>query len=277
MAVTTLIPHIPDIITSATLASTLTLIGVAISNIGNTKRALLQLEHDRAEKTKEREISIKREAYLDFSDKYINAVSAIASLPITKTELAEETKHVTSFQVILSKVLLTASEDTVIKALLLSKDFTILFATACERYIPVGRVKSDMDITSSMSEQQQIEIDRLLSTMGLLRESGELNETSYTQLSKSLEFHMGQKKKYDDELNDLWIEHNKEIALYNSVTQEACQKIDIAFMEIMIDLRNELGLKINPEKIKKTIIDNNLYSKDLAENLFKNATVHNNN
>ncbi len=83
---------------------------------------------------------------------------------------------------------------------------------------------------------------------------------------------MSQKKKYDDELNELWIEHNKEIALYNSITQEACQKIDIAFMDIMIDLRNELGLKINPEKIRKTIIDNNLFSKELVENLFKNAT-----
>ena len=49
---------VPNVIWAAIIASLLTLIGVVLTNIDNNRRLIKQLEHEGAQRDKEREIRI---------------------------------------------------------------------------------------------------------------------------------------------------------------------------------------------------------------------------
>ncbi|CAI0854991.1 hypothetical protein [Serratia fonticola] len=274
MAVTTLIPHIPDIITSASLASILTLIGVAISNKGNTKRALLQLEHDRIEKSKERELNLKRESYLSFSEKYISAQTAISSMPMTVTALTEEKNNFTSLTILLNKMILLSEENTAIKIAVLYKLMTCFFMDACVKYAAIASIKSMIEINTGFSRKYEKEIERVLASMVAYNENKNKGDVSYPSLNKSFEFNSEQKNNFDSENMKLWVEHNKLLAEFNEFTVTEASKIDDLYNEITIEIRAELGFKVNHEKLKEQLVNNRtdlmLRVKEINKSLLNN-------
>lgn len=70
---------VPDVIWSGLLASFLTLGGVLLSNRGYTQRLRLQLDHDAAEKTKERTAILRRETYLRAAEELVRVNAYLAS------------------------------------------------------------------------------------------------------------------------------------------------------------------------------------------------------
>ena len=87
-----LLQSIPAVIWSGVIASLLTLSGVFMSNLSNTNRLKLQLQHDEREKAKERTATLRREVYLRTVEELVRANAHLSGLPqldITKTNLAE--------------------------------------------------------------------------------------------------------------------------------------------------------------------------------------------
>jgi len=75
-----LLKNIPDVIWSAVIASLLTLSGVLLTSFGNTKRLKSQLLHDSQQRDKERDLSLRKQVYLDTMEAIANAQNILLSL-----------------------------------------------------------------------------------------------------------------------------------------------------------------------------------------------------
>jgi hypothetical protein len=76
-----LLTSVPSAIWSGILGALLALSGVLISNRSNTTRLRIQLQHDAAEKSKERTSSMRREIYLRTVEELVKANSHLSGLP----------------------------------------------------------------------------------------------------------------------------------------------------------------------------------------------------
>lgn len=75
------IESVPNVIWSGVIASVITLIGVLVSNRGNTKRLHQQHEHEAQQKTKERITNIRREVYMAAVSDMSAAMAHLGTIP----------------------------------------------------------------------------------------------------------------------------------------------------------------------------------------------------
>jgi hypothetical protein len=76
-----LINLVPNVIWAAIIASVLTLAGVLTTNRNNNSRLTKQLEHEGAQRDKEREIDLRREVYLGAAEAIAEAHGKIVQIP----------------------------------------------------------------------------------------------------------------------------------------------------------------------------------------------------
>ena len=88
----TLLSSVPSTVWSALVASVLTLSGVLVSNRSNNARLLRQLQHDSAEKAKERTNQLRRDVYIATVEELTKANSflgTIAHVDLTQANASE--------------------------------------------------------------------------------------------------------------------------------------------------------------------------------------------
>ena len=108
-----LINLVPNVIWAAIIASVLTLTGVIATNINNNSRLMKQLEHEGAQRDKEREIDLRREVYLGASEAIAEAHEKIIQIPNLKPQDIQDHFSNLKLSAALNKVHIVASERTV--------------------------------------------------------------------------------------------------------------------------------------------------------------------
>ena len=78
MNLITLIESIPPAFYGVLIGSLLTIIGVTLTNISNTKRLRIQHEHEVALRSKERDLNMRREVYMDAMEAISAGITAIS-------------------------------------------------------------------------------------------------------------------------------------------------------------------------------------------------------
>jgi hypothetical protein len=78
MNILSMIENIPPAFYGVLIGSLLTIIGVVLTNISNTKRLRLQHEHERQLRNKERDLDMRREIYMDAMEAISAGITAIS-------------------------------------------------------------------------------------------------------------------------------------------------------------------------------------------------------
>lgn len=113
MNLLTIIDNLPSAIYGVLIGSLLTIIGVVLTNISNTKRLRLQHEHERQLRNQERELGMRRDIYMDAMEAIsagITAISRFADLNETPESLMQSYTHLSGK---MGKVTIVGQNETI--------------------------------------------------------------------------------------------------------------------------------------------------------------------
>ena len=209
MNILSIIENLPPAFYGVLIGSLLTIIGVALTNLSNTKQMRLQHEHERTLRSKERNLNLRREIYMDAMEALSTGITAIGrfselnetpeALMQSYTSLSANVGKVTivghnetiealaNFQLELNGAFLRLSAQRDIFDAKLRKSQTIeTKISALEEQLnrfSNQLIQSKIDQEHARSEQLQTEIERLEDALTTLRSE---NEQSTNQLMQAI-------------------------------------------------------------------------------------------
>lgn len=237
-----LLATVPDVIWSGIIASALTFSGVLISNRSNTTRLKIQLDHDRDEKLKERTSSMRRDVYLKATEELVRLNSFLASLPqqdIANSNIGEE---FIGFQSASARLQLVAEPKTTLLAIKLSTAYSEIIIDLTQHLMCLTRAKSDIQIAGELYTKSSNEVQRVLSAMSLLTESGMTDSQEMDGLQKSFECYQEQASKFSSDRSAGWSAFNKGTLAFQRYLFTRMREIAPLQMNLMVEIRQDLGL-----------------------------------
>lgn len=237
-----LLKSIPDVVWSGLIASIITLSGVFVSNLGNTKRLKLQLTHDANEKAKERTANLRREVYLSTVEELVKANLHLSSLPqidIPKTNMADGLQ---GFFTAAARLQLVAEPKTSLLVSQLSADYGELIFKLMIDLIPVIKAKKDIEIADDFYTKTQIEITRILTEQRKVNEFGNPNPSVFDALQHSFKHEQELAEKFSNERNDGWKHFNQFNLTFQKNLLAELRKVSLKQISVMIEIRRDLGL-----------------------------------
>jgi len=166
-----LFARLPDTLKAVIIASVVTfvgtsvaalvaLIGVLVTNRGHEKRFRRQLEHDQEQKRLEREMSLRKEVYLDAAEAIMSSLAALgrlADVAVPQDELAKQFSEMTGA---LAKVHIIGSSATLSAVSIFSTELTSAVLDLSLARYPLlqkqAQLKIMEDQTQSSAEQSKI-------------------------------------------------------------------------------------------------------------------------
>jgi hypothetical protein len=240
-----LIESIPPAFYGVLIGSLLTIIGVTLTNISNTKRLRIQHEHEVALRNKERDLNMRREVYMDAMEAIsagITAISRFSELSETPEALMQSYSSLSSK---LGKVTIVGQNET-IEAL---ANFQLEVNGAFLR-MSAKRDKFDKELHNS--QVLEGEIDQLKGNLSQLT-------TQFTQAKINQEYDLSQRfqAEIDDLQNDLVNLQEQEEDVGNQLMVTVANLVQTSMAEVsslnkllvpLISLmRNELELPFNSD------------------------------
>ena len=123
----TAIASIPDVIWAAVIASLLTLGGVLLTNRGSSKRLRMQLNHDSAQRDRERQMALRRDVYLPAAESVTRLQALLGSLIDLRTPDENLSRESTTHIAVISKISVIGSIKTVAAVSALLNEFNSAF------------------------------------------------------------------------------------------------------------------------------------------------------
>ena len=200
---------IPDVVWSGVVGATITLLGVGISNRGNTNRLKLQLKNDSAEKVRARLAELRRDVYLEFAEQLVVASDHVGSLPDWEFKNGNVHQKLAGFFAASSKLQLICSEDTADLAAELTGKFQAIVLKSTNRAVALFNVKSQIDLVDSAFQQYESEVKRVLAAMAAFNESAQTDQKIFAALQRAYDFNQSQVVEQGTLRNKLWTKRNE--------------------------------------------------------------------
>lgn len=108
-----LLSRVPGTFWGVIAGSIFTLLGIQLTNRANDRRLRLQLETDRELRSREREMSFRKEVFVSAAEAVVRAVSTLSKFPDLSVPQKDLSAAILESSPVLAKVNLVASEDTV--------------------------------------------------------------------------------------------------------------------------------------------------------------------
>jgi len=251
MNLITLIESIPPAFYGVLIGSLLTIIGVTLTNISNTKRLRIQHEHEVALRNKERDLNMRREVYMDAMEAIsagITAISRFSELSETPEALMQSYSSLSSK---LGKVTIVGQNET-IEAL---ANFQLEVNGA---FLRMSAKRDKFDVILRHSQAIEAEIEKLKGKLTQLT-------TQFTQTKINQEYDLSQR--YQAEIdalqNDLTVLQEKEEDIGNQLMRTVANLVQTSMAEVsglnkllvpLISLmRTELELPFNSEHFARIL------------------------
>jgi hypothetical protein len=232
----------PDVIWSGVLAAALAFGGVILSNWINSKNIKRQLEHDALERDRERKASLRKEVYLPAAEELTKAQSYLSTLPQADLTDRERASGLNGFYAAAAKLQLVCEPDTSLLVGDLIAAISGLFFRLLAKVDPMHSLRSDIAIRSHHITRYQGEIDRVLSEMAELTESGDPKPDRMKALSHSFEFYQKQSNRISAERNEMFRRQNEMNAAYARDLIIELKPLLPIQMKVMAAIRAELNL-----------------------------------
>ncbi|WP_238692069.1 FUSC family protein [Xanthomonas arboricola] len=233
---------IPTVVWSGIIAAAISLAGVLLSNWSTSRRLRMQLQHDAAEKLKDRLGSLRKEVYLQlYSD--ITALQghlgALSAKDPTSPEFAAPIQAVISQ---LARVQLVGGSEVMKQADELSASFTESLFHLMAAAKPMHELKSEIGIADQFYNQNMQELQRINAEMMAQNESGHPDTSRMAALQRSFDHFHFQYSTHRQERDQAWESHNALHVQFLDVVKTQVQYMEPAQARLMAALKNEIGV-----------------------------------
>lgn len=244
---------IPSTIWAVLLGAGLTLIGVLVSNMSNTKRLKIQLQHDSYEKSKERKSIVRHEVYLLAAEELVKANSYLGSLSQVDVTTTSIGAGLIGFFVSAAKLSMVADQKTARAVNDLVSLYGELIFRLMSKILPMQSIKSEIEIRNEHYNRTQSEIERILSEMRRVNESAEIDNLRFSALQRSFDFQQSEAKRIAEERNQFWQKFNNLNIEYVRALMHEMKEVSELQIPILVGIRKELDLETNEEEYRQIL------------------------
>lgn len=241
---------IPNVVWSGVIGALVALLGVWASNASNTKRLMLQLDHDSREKDRDRKAELRRAVYLDAIEETIKANAYLGSLATVDPTKKNVGSKMQPFFAASAKIWLVADSETALLTRKLTGLYGESFMRLSTKVITIRKLTSQIEDLTDWIDRAKKEVQRVNAAITQFHETCQSNQAIYTALlgsSKTSEEHLG---KLLRDKADLWkrmIPARMEFGMYVLTELEKLQDFQV---EVICSLRRELGLQTDVAQFK---------------------------
>ncbi len=247
-----IVSAIPGAVWGACVGSCLTLLGVLLSNRESRKRHLAQLKHDTDQRDRERQLSWRRDVYLEAAQSISRGFSFLGRLLDLNTSDQELS---TAYQEDLSriaKIQVVATEKTVQAVTAFSNEFTSVYLKLSLDRIPLVKRKNAIELLDMYSEKSSHEIDRYVELMKRLNLEGNADERLWKVINDYVEFERTRREQSSQQRQALATQQGKEhLALIKSFIDQNL-RLAMLIPPALFAVRSELELPLNREEYMKS-------------------------
>lgn len=248
-----LILEIPATFWGVVFGSFFSILGVWLTNRSSTARLLHQFEHERLVKTKDRELSLKKEIYLDAAEAVSAALSSLSNLADLDIPNDKVMDRYTQRSPALAKVQVVGSLEAVqaLQALTSEQSSHVLRLFAVRhKLLAERRAITELD---TQNAQFQREVERFLEMMKQHNINGVIDPKRWSVLENNFEF---EHKRVTDGIErrsalakQLAVKHLQ----FMKECSEAVISLSARVIPLLIAVRKELELPLEVESYKMTV------------------------
>lgn len=248
---------LPAVVWSGIVAAAMTLIGtlggVIATNWGNTNRLRIQLEHDSAEKAKERLLALRRELYLEAIDANIRGLAYFGTLPQADFTKPDAEMPVRNLLAVGAQLQLVVSQETVQLVSDVVSAYGELQIKLMAKVMPMHNLRSDINIRNTQHENAQAEIKRVLALMTQFNESGQRDAAQFERFNRSFEFARTVSDEAADERSGFWDQLNALQRQYMMDLMPELKLLSELQTRLLVELRQELDVGGDIEIFKQVM------------------------
>ncbi len=244
---------IPDAVWAAILASILTLSGVLLTNRGNNKRLLAQLNHDAEERSRERQMSLRREVYLLAVEAITKAYSILMELPLADLQTESWKAEVNSISKALAKVHVVGSDETVSSSTQFSSSFSKAFLELTQKKLPLDQLKLRLNILANLIDKSSEEKDRCIALMKEFNLKGLTDQRLWDTIQHNYDFENQQASQYINEQTAILQQYNDLLIELTMNCYQKCIELGYLLVPALCSMRAEMDIPINIEQYRELI------------------------
>lgn len=248
-----LLKLVPDVIWSAIVASVITLFGVMLSNRSNTARLKLQLDHDAAEKAKDKISNLRRDVYLKASEDIENtniSISEMANRDLTNLNFTKELQVISGS---IARLKLVAEPKTSILAGNLGVEFGSLFLKLLPQLAVIQDARTDIGVNQSLHDSSSAEVSRVVREMNRLKEEGRQDRIVFQNLQGSYEFHSNQAQQYAEAVALAYENLHAALREYSMKVFPEMKELSKLQLKVMVAIRTDLGIACDVADLQRQL------------------------
>lgn len=233
---------LPTVVWSGIVAAAISLAGVLLSNWSTSRRLRMQLQHDAAEKLKDRLGVLRKEVYLQL---YSDITALQAHLGILSAKDPTSPEFGVPVQVViaqLARVQLVGGSEVMKHADELSASFTESLFRLMLAAKPMHELKFEIATADQFYNQNMQEVQRINAEMMAQNESGHPDSARMAALQRSFEHSRGQYNMYRQERDQAWENYNALHVQFVGAVKAQVELMEPAQARLMAALKNEIGV-----------------------------------
>jgi hypothetical protein len=238
---------IPDVVWSGLIASTITLLGVFVMNLGNDSRLRLQLKHDSNEKERVRAADLRRDVFLPAAEELIKAMNFLGGLPNSDLTKINPMEGVQGFFAASAKLHLVADERTAGPVTEFSAAFGQLSLRVIAKIVPLQTLRNEIHILDGLYEKSQADANRVLSEKGRMVEAGNNDRVLFELLGKAFEMHQVMATGYAQERTEKWKNYNELMRQFVLFLMTEMKAVSQLYIPLLVALRRDLGFNTDTD------------------------------
>jgi hypothetical protein len=241
------IKSIPDVVWAAMLASLLTLIGVILSNRNSRAQTFAQLEHDSAQRDREREMALRQDVYLRAAEavsKGQNILGRLSNLNLSNEELGGEFSQVSAA---LAKIQVVGTNETFQAVSAYSRELASAYLELLLKRDQLLKRKNSIEALCRLLDRSRVEQDRCSNLMKQLNIDGNRDQRVWAFVKGNFEFEQQQQEKYSQQQQELWTMQSAEHLKFAELLLGKYVEVSKLIPAAVIAVREELDLRVDPE------------------------------
>jgi hypothetical protein len=211
----------------------------------------LQLEHDTAEKAKERLLALRRELYLRAVDANVRGLAYFGTLPQADFTKPDVELPIRNLLAVGAQLQLVVGQGTAQFVSDVISAYGELQVKLIAKVMPMHNLRSDIGIRNAKFERAQVEIKRVLALMTQFNESGQRDAAQFERFNRSFEFACGVSQEAADERSAFWDQLNALQRQYMKDLMPELKRLGELQIRLLIELRRELELGGDIEVFKR--------------------------
>ncbi len=267
-----LLEAIPSAFWGVIVGSFFSIGGVALTNLASDRRLRAQFEHERVLKTKDREMALRKEIYLEAAEAIaagMNSISRFANLEIQHDEI---TKAYAEKAPAISKVHVIARTETVQALAGFTTQLNSLFLTLFAQRYEFQRTKNAISILDDQIVEFGKERDRILELMKQHNIEGAVNERRWEVLQNSFEFEQKRVAEAIAQRDELMrILYPKQLEFMRDCVAHSA-RLSQLLIPVLSAVRNELELPLDEDAYCKIAETSLAYQQEAIDTFIKAVT-----